>query len=178
MKGRKLVHSFRIGTPFKHMVKTTRFRKPQYTARTLLKAPQLKDATIGEITLVVQNECKTLCSHSPSRSFFHTMPIEGLKDFGDWSIAMQDLKSRAPVLTAVLEATAKSSMNVLPPAPMICMAVAILLKARSQRMCRLQILISCLLYAGHASKRVSCMCLLWVLVYTCITQVYVNGSVH
>ena len=155
MKGKSMIRSYKISTPFKHVVKSTRYRKPQYTARTLLKNAQLKDATIGEIGRVIQKECKNLCSHFPSLSVFHTTPIKGLRDFGNWTKAMDDLKHRAPVLTAVLVAAARSSVNVSPPAPMICMAASILLKARSQKMCRRQILVSCLLYAGHASKKVS-----------------------
>ena len=44
-----------------------------------------------------------------------------------------------------------------PSANIIGMVAAVLLKARSKNMGKLQAMIGALLYAGHASKRVSCV---------------------
>lgn len=66
------------------------------------------------------------------------------------------MKSRAPVLLSVLTTAAtggSGSSTRSPPPSVIGMAAAVLLKARSENM--LQAMVGALLYAGHASKRVS-----------------------
>lgn len=161
MKGRAIVRKYKISTPFRRMVKSTRYRKPQYTARTLLKAPVLRDATVREVTNVVKRECEALCRKKMLPSYLYTAPVQSLKEF-DWGKLMHELHEKAPVLTSVLENAAKSSEMDSTRVTMVGMAAAILLKARSKRMCKVQTLVASLLYAGHAAKAVSenymCIC--------------------
>ena len=68
---------------------------------------------------------------------------------------IEELQHKAPVLVAILEAASKTSVKNKQNKALICMAGAILLKSRCKHMCKLQLVISSLLYAGHASKRVN-----------------------
>ena len=77
------LYTFQVHGQVNMILQTTIYDIHPCTARTLFRAPQLKDATIGEIKCVVQKECKNLCSHSPSPSVFHTTPVKGLKHFGE-----------------------------------------------------------------------------------------------
>ena len=72
MKGRAVVRRYQVTTPFRHMVKSTKYRKPQYTARALLKAPVLRDAALREVMNVVKHECSNLCKRRPSPSLLHS----------------------------------------------------------------------------------------------------------
>jgi len=67
-----------------------------------------------------------------------------------------ELQQRAPTLFAVLQAAAHPASKQVTPLPsMVGMAAAILFKSRSKHMCLLQSIVATLLYAGHASKKVS-----------------------
>ena len=63
---------------------------------------------------------------------------------------------KAPTLLSILTAAAgsHSSRTQQPDTNVILMAAAILLKQRNKHMCLLQTVIGCVLYSGHASKRV------------------------
>ena len=155
MRGRRLIRKYRVGTPFKSVVKSTRYKKPGYAVRTLLKVPKLREATLHEVTKVVKNECNELCKIVPSPSYLRRSSVQSLQEF-KWEPVIYDLHAKAPVLTAILEAATQCSQRATPPAGKIAMAAAILLKARSRSMCKLQTLVASLLYAGHASKKVGC----------------------
>jgi hypothetical protein len=58
------------------------------------------------------------------------------------------------VLLSILTAAATSGSTRIPPPTVIGMATAVLLKARSKNMCKIQAMIGALLYTGHASKQV------------------------
>ena len=152
-KGRAVVRRYQVTTPFRRMVKSIKYRKPQYTARTLLKAPALRDATLREVINVVKHECKTICRKSPSPSLLHTTSVHSLKET-DWAEIMHELHERAPIFTSILESASNCSRAQTSQFPMLVMAAAILLKARSKKMCRVQTLVSSLLYSGHSSKAV------------------------
>jgi len=154
VKGRTIVRRFNIGTPFRRMVKSTRYRKPRYTARTLLNAPVLRDATLREVKTVVKRECERLCKKEPSPSYLRSGSVQSLKEF-EWKEVISELCEKAPVLISILETAAKASQARPSQVTMIAMAAAILLKARSKMMCKVQMLVASLLYAGHAAKRVS-----------------------
>lgn len=146
-----LVHS-----PYKPMVKTTRFKQPSYTARTLFKTPTVHDATLREVLSTVKHECESMCKVVPSSSVLRSSSICGLKEM-QWTSVLDEMKVRAPVLLSILTeaATGGSGSSIRTPAPSIIgMAAAVLLKARSRNMCKLQAMIGALLYTGHASKKV------------------------
>ena len=154
MKGRSIVRKYNVSTPFRNVVKSTRYRKPRYTARKLLNAPQLREAALAEVRAVVNLECEQLCKEKPAPSYFRNASVQSLKEF-EWKEIMRELHERAPVLATVLEAAAQPPSRDLCRTPMIGMAAAVLLKARSKNMCKVQMMIASLLYAGHAAKRVS-----------------------
>ena len=75
---------------------------------------------------------------------------------------MTYLKHKAPTLLSVIEAAAKSPYKLsqlkkkkkhTPLSIAVGMAACILLKQRCKHLCLLQVIISILLYAGHASKK-------------------------
>lgn len=151
-----LVHS-----PYKQ---TTRYKRPLYTARTLFKTPTLRDATLKELLNTVKHECDVMCKVVPSSSILRSSSVRSLKEMR-WESVLDDLKSRAPVLLSVLTAagTGGAGSSTRPPSPSIIgMVAAVLLKARSKNMGKLQAMIGALLYAGHASKRVSCILCLYM----------------
>lgn len=154
-----LVHS-----PYKPVVQTTRYKRPLYTARTLFKTPSLRDATLKELLNTVKHECDVMCKVVPSSSILRSSSVRSLKEMR-WESVLDDLKSRAPVLLSVLTAagTGGAGSSTRPPSPSIIgMVAAVLLKARSKNMGKLQAMIGALLYAGHASKRVSCILCLYM----------------
>lgn len=156
MKGRRIVRKYRIQSPYKPMVKSTRYKKPLYTARTLFKSPTLREATLQEMLNVVRRECDAMCALTPLPSVLHSSTIQSLKDI-QWDSVVDDLKARAPILSSILTAAASRSVSnatVFPPSGIIGMAAAMLLKSCSKNVCKLQAMIGALLYAGHASKRV------------------------
>ena len=66
---------------------------------------------------------------------------------------LKELSAKAPVLLAVLKA-ATSSCRSEPTQAVVAMAAVVLLKSTSKNMCKLQAVVSSLLYAGHSSKKV------------------------
>ena len=103
---------------------------------------------------VVNLECEQLCKEKPAPSYFQNASVESHKEF-KWKEIMRELYERAPVLATVLEAAAQPPSRDLCRTPMIGMAAAVLLKARSKNMCKVQMMIASLLYAAHGAKRVS-----------------------
>lgn len=93
-----------------------------------------------------------LCKRVPFPSLLRTASPNSLVHFR-WSDVMDELGTKAPTLLSVLEAAA-SSKGQKCTQPAVVMAAAILLKSRSLQMCKLQAIVGCLLYSGHASKRV------------------------
>ena len=49
MRGRKIIRKYSLYSPYKQVVKTMRYKQPNYTARNILKSPSISDATLGEI---------------------------------------------------------------------------------------------------------------------------------
>ena len=152
MRGRKIVRKYLIHSPYKPLVKTTRYKQPAYTARTLFKSPSLREATLKEVTNAIRKECQMLCRRLPSPSLLRSSSIESLLEFSPRDV-QKELSAKAPVLLAVLKAAA-SSCRSEPTQAVVAMAAAVLLKSRSKNMCKLQAVVSSLLYAGHSSKKV------------------------
>lgn len=153
MRGRRIVRKYLIHSPYKPMVKSARYKKPTYTARTLFKNPTLRDATLQEVINVVRRECDTMCKLIPSPSMLHSSTIDSMKEM-QWQPILDDLKVRAPVLLSILSAAASRRLGGGTNPANIAMAAAVLLKCRSNNVCKVQAMIGALLYAGHASKRV------------------------
>ena len=130
-----------------------RYRKANYTARKILKSPIINTATVNQITQEVKHECERLCKLVPSPSMFRVKTVNELLSL-DWDVMVCELRRVAPVFTSMMEAAASTTSSKVNPA-ILCMAGAILLKSRCKHMSKIQMVVSCLLYAGHTSKRVS-----------------------
>ena len=150
MRGKQILRKYLIHSPFKKLVKTARYKKVKYTARTLFKSEGMHGATMGEVLRTIRTECELFCKRSPSPSQFRTSSVSSLAH-SKWDEVEQELNTKAPTLLSVLQAAACSEATT----PAIVMAAAILLKTRSLCMYRLQSIVASLLYSGHASKRVS-----------------------
>lgn len=156
MRGRKIVNKYLVRSPFKPIVKTARFKRPSYTAWMLFKLPTLREATLQEVINVVKHECKVVCKNFPSPSVLRSGTIISLKEMS-WESIVEDLKQRAPVLLSILIAAGtnvRGGQSRTPAPSTLAMAAAVLLKARSRNICKVQAVTGALLYAGHASKRV------------------------
>jgi hypothetical protein len=108
MRGRRIVRKYLIHSPYKPMVKSARYKKPTYTARTLFKNPTLRDATLQEVINVVRRECDTMCKLTPSPSMLRSSTVNSMKE-KQWQPILDDMKVRAPVLLSILSAAASRS---------------------------------------------------------------------
>ena len=104
MRGRRIVRKYLIHSPYKPMVKSTRYKKPTYTARTLFKNQTLRDATLQVIN-VIRRECDMMCKLTPSPSMLHSSSINSMKEM-QWEPILDDMKVHAPVLLSILSAAA------------------------------------------------------------------------
>lgn len=136
----------------KPLVKTTQYKKPQYTVRTLLKSPTIRDVTIEEVIGAIKTECELLCKRVPFPSKLRSSSVDSLTQF-KFSDIVEELREKSPILLSVLQAAASSRCTKATD-PAIVMAAAVLVKSRSLNMCKLQATVSSLLYSGHASKKV------------------------
>lgn len=105
MRGRRIVRKYLIHSPYKPMVKSARYKRPTYTARTLFS-----DATLQEVINVVQRECDMMCKLTPSPSMLRSSTISSLKEM-QWEPIVNDLKVRAPVLLSILSAAASRRLG-------------------------------------------------------------------
>ena len=83
-----------------------------------------------------------------------------------WDAVLEELKTNTQTLLAILQAAAKRP-GIAVKWPAVVMATAILLKTRSSHMCQMQRLISSVLYAGHASKKVNIVSFLCIVILLC-----------
>ena len=108
------------------------------------------------LQLIIDNECDKLCSPN---SIFRRTSTDLKEDFS-WQAYEEELKKTAPTLWLVLD-TASSSLGTtyirkrttLMAASMV--AAAVLLNERNSHVCGLQLLLSLVLWHGHASTMVS-----------------------
>lgn len=125
-------------------------------ARTLLKSPLLRQATLKEVINTIKCECVSVCHQLPNPFILHTGGTTTYKDF-NWSIPLKELASKAPTLLAVFKAASgfsDASQKALIPE----VAASILLFKRSKNHCRVQTFVGGVLYAGHAAKKVKNVC--------------------
>ena len=150
MRGRQIVRKYLIHSPYKEVVKSMRYNKLQYTARKILKSPEISKGMITQLTRTIKHECEMLCKVVPAPSLFRAKSTNDLLHL-NWKPMIEELHRTAPVLIAILEGVAGGSNS----KQIIGMVAAILLKSRCKHMCKVQMVISSLLYAGHTSKRVN-----------------------
>lgn len=130
-----------------------RYKNDHYIARKIMKSNNMSQSTIGQVCRVVRRECEVICKIAP-KSNYRVNSIDDLLQL-EFRSLVEELRAKAPILTSILEAAAENSSHTKPDNALVCMVGGILLKSRCKHMCKLQMLVSSLLYAGHASKRVS-----------------------
>lgn len=106
----------------------------------------------------------------PTPSVLRVRSVDELKSFS-WNAVTEELKQKAPTFLAILQAAAeayrprvqktksthklkRSKLTQKGRKGVVGMAAAILLKERNQHMSKVQTVVSTLLHAGHASKKV------------------------
>jgi len=72
----KVPWKFIIPSTCKKLVKSIRYRRYPYVAQTLLRRPQLKNATLAELERIIQAECSNLCKLKPTPSELQLLPKE------------------------------------------------------------------------------------------------------
>ena len=87
-----------------------RYNQPKYTASKILKSPTINEATVSQIAREVKHECELLCKIVPIPSQFRVKSINDMLHL-NWKSMMQELKTKAPILTAILEAASQSSSS-------------------------------------------------------------------
>lgn len=131
-------------------------------AQTVVASKELCRLVTEALLKKVKMECEVLCS-TLSKSKLHLSSPEDLTKF-DWKDVAYELQQKAPTFLSFLTKVASPSRlrnrhkgateDSLHPA--VCIAAAVLLKQRCERMCALQHLIGIILFHGNASKQVYC----------------------
>ena len=71
------------------------YKRPNYTARNVLKSPSLSNATMDEIKRVVKHECE-LCKTTPTPSCLRVGAVKDLTSF-KWESLVKELQNTARV---------------------------------------------------------------------------------
>ena len=94
-----------------------------------------------------------MCKLMPTPSELRLLPK--VKELVDWDKVETELSEKAPTLSLILKAVAKSKDGKRKAQPgIIGMVAAILLKSRNEKMARAQAVNSIVMFAGHANKKV------------------------
>ena len=72
-------------------------------ARTLLKSPPLRQATLNEVVNTIRRECTSMCRQLPQPSILRTGSTSSYRNC-NWSLLLNELNSKAPTLLAILKA--------------------------------------------------------------------------
>ena len=107
---------------------------------------KVKLEALKQIVAAVKSECRRLCQLKPKPSVLCMKYSDELK------AVTLELKQRAPSCSRVI--STKGTPSNVGQTEKDGMPGAVLPKERNQNMCKPQTIISTLLYAGHASKKV------------------------
>ena len=128
-------------------------------AKAALSIDSVGDAIVQGLIRALNKECSRLCRKKPSTSTFRAIPVDKMAEF-KWDDMMADLENDAPLLLKILlclvartDDRNKKKLGAVHH-PGICTAVAVLLKERNREMCRVQSLVSLLMYSCHCEKQV------------------------
>ena len=144
---------FLVPSRYKHVVQTTRYKKSPYTVRSIMKTSGIRPHIVKLLCKSITRECKLLSSQKSSLKYVSAKAVKTFK----WKAMENEMKAVAPTLLAILR-SAIIKRSSPPDMRKVCMAAALLLKARNKNMCLVQSFVSVLLYAGHCSKLVSHNC--------------------
>ena len=141
-----------------------------------MKDPSTRKHIVRLIGNEVRKEIRLMASEN-AHSVLCSQSTEDLKEF-KWDELHAELSNQAPTLRSVLLAATKTRVPRPNTHVVIGTCVAILLKHRNPKMSLLQKIISLVLYAGHASKRVRYL-LLHAVMYNSFYFVIIYGiQVH
>ena len=126
-------------------------------AKAVIAHPELCAAITVRLFDDIDNECTKLCADQ--KSVFKHIPVTDLGTF-TWINFMDELETKAPTLLQILRTVTSHNDHRnkqkcgIAHHPGICMAVAVILNERSQKMSGIQSLLSMILFASHAEKQV------------------------
>ena len=127
-------------------------------AKAVMAHPSLRTSIILLVLDEIESECQKLCSRN-AISPFRKIPPSEVVEF-QWQSLVDDLLTKAPVLCQVLFSIVSSNdhrnkrKTGSTHFPGLCMAAAVLLKERNRQMCGVQSIVSLMLFATHAEKKV------------------------
>jgi len=141
------------------MVKNLARGRFQAFCKAAMKHPKISQLMVKEVSCVVHNECSGLVG-TKMPSMLRKKSKSDLMGF-HWDQLMTELQERTPTLLTLMSVVADKTWNrktTTVPAKCalhVCVACAILMKARNMHMCAVQTIVSLLLNAGHVSSLVS-----------------------
>ena len=111
---------------------------------------------LSTILQTIRTECSMLCMTKPTPSVLRVTSLKKFSSF-KWEDVDIELQQKAPTLFAILKAAAQPtrSRQATPLTSMIAIAAGILLKSCNKHMCLLQSIVATVLFASHASTKVT-----------------------
>lgn len=127
-------------------------------AKAVMGHNALRKAVILSVLDQLESECSKLCQKSTPPPLFCKVPVSEIEEFQSDKF-IQELKDKAPLFLQILSSiTHNDHRNKWKCGtahnPGICMAAAVVMKERNQKMTREQSLISQMLFASHVDKQV------------------------
>ena len=120
------------------------------SAKHAMKDQKIKNAIVNEVGKIVRAEARLICSDNFNSILLNKSPTMLTKFH--WGMVYEELKKAAPTLLTILKfCLPKRGM---PHADAIAVCVSVLMRKRRSSMSFLQRIVSCILYAGHCSKKV------------------------
>lgn len=128
-------------------------------AKAIMGHQGLREAVVLNVLDMLDSECSALCRRTIPLSLFCKVPLPELEQF-QWDHFIGELQNKAPTLLQILSTITSHNdhRNKLKSGrshyPGICMAAALVLRERNQRMTGLQSIIALILFASHVDKQV------------------------
>ena len=128
-------------------------------AKAVMAHPELREAITLRFFDSIDNECTKLCEKTSPPSLLQQIPVTDLGSF-TWINFINEFETKAPTLLQILRTVTSHNDHRnkrkcgAAHHPGICMAVAVILNERSQKMAGIQSLVSMILFASHAEKQV------------------------
>ena len=150
----------------KHLGKAVAHKRKMVVARECCKDSGTLKYIIAILGSKMRKEIHTMCSDN-TKSFLQSQSKEKLTTGLSWDQLHSELSKNAPTLLSFLQACTKTRVARPNTKAVVGVCAAIILKHRQPKMNLLQKIISLILYAGHASKKVisSNVTITFVLVY-------------
>ena len=137
----------------KHLGKAVAHKRKMAVARECCKDSGTLKYIVAILGSKMRKEIRTMCSDS-TKSFLQSQSKEKLTTGLCWDQLHSELSKNAPTLLTFLQACTKTRVPRTNTKAVVGVCAAIILKHRQPKMNLLQKIISLILYAGHASKKV------------------------